>query len=562
MIALPFAPVTPSPNPPTPPSRRRQEGWLFAGLILLHLLPIWLVPFVSTQDGPAHLSMAHALREIGEPGGGWLGETFQPNREAIPNRFVFTLLADVLGFLPLPLAEQVLLSAYVILLPLAARYALRSIRPQSGFLAVLMFPFTYNLLLNLGFYNFCFSLAAFLFALGFWLRHGGRLGILRTLALTLLVLWTYFCHPVTLGVLVGTLLTLASWRTLLDLRKGKGFRSLGWLAGPLVASAPAVILLLSFFQERMAGQVSDMTLVAKARQLASLYSLVSLDSRLVALSLALVALLGALTVVALKRRSLRFRRHGLLPGDGLLLVVLLLVGVYFVAPNEMGQGGFVTHRLNLFPFMVLILWLGTVSFPPQLRTSIQAAGAAVSMALVALMLGMWASLGAHMADILTVIPHVEPRSGLLTLSFSNAGEEDDGRRLAFRTWPFVHAGSHIAARVPLVDLSLYEAHESYFPLTYRPERDPFLHLARDPLDLEAEPPRVDLSRYPVPIDYVLLVWPGAVPTDAPDAPAARSIRRQLAAGYERTFTSPEGLAELYRRRDFVTTGARALPAAR
>lgn len=544
MIALPFALVTPAPKPPTPPGRRRQEGWLFAGLILLHLLPIWLVPFVPTQDGPAHLSMAHALREIDEPGGGWLGETFQHNREAIPNWFVFTLLADVLGFLPLPLAEQVLLSAYVILLPLAARYALRSIRPQSGFLAVLTFPFTYNLLLNLGFYNFCFSLAAFLFSLGFWLRHGGRLGILRTLALTLLVLWTYFCHPVTLGVLVGTLLTLASWRTLLDLRKGKGFRSLGWLAGPLVALAPAVVLLLSFFQERMAGRVSDMTLVAKARQLASLYSLVSLDSRLVALSLALVALLGALTVVALKRRSLRSR---LLPGDGLLLVVLLLAGVYFVAPNEMGQGGFVTHRLNLFPFLVLILWLGTVSFPPHLRTSIQAAGAALSMALVAAMLAMWASLGAHLIDVLAVAPHVEPRRSLLTLSFSNAGEEDDGRRLAFRTWPFVHAGSHLAARVPLVDLSLYEAHENYFPLTYRPERDPFLHLARDPLDLEAEPPRVDLSRYPGRIDYVLLVWPGAVPADDP---AARSIRRQLAAGYERIHTSPEGLAELYRRKNF------------
>lgn len=544
MIALPFALVTPSHQPSSTPTRRRQEWRLFAGLILLHLLPIWLAPFVCTQDGPAHLSMAHALREIDEPDGGWLRETFEPNREAIPNRFVFTLLGDVLGFLPLPLAEQVLLSAYVALLALSAWYALRSVRPQAGYLAVLVFPFTYNLLLNLGFYNFCFSLAAFLFSLGFWLRHGRRLGILRTLALALLVLWTYFCHPVTLGVLVGTLLTLASWRALLDLRRGRGLRSLRWLAGPLTASAPAVILLLSFFQERMAGRVSDMSLLAKARQLVSLYSLVSLDSRLVVLSLALSLLLGILAGVGLRRRSLRRR---LLPGDGLLLAVLLLAGVYFVAPNEMGQGGFVTHRLNLFPFLVLILWLGTVSFPPLLRTSIQSAGAAISMALVALMLAMWASLGAHMADILTVAPHVQPRSSLLTLSFSNAGEEHDGRRLAFRTWPFVHAGSHLAARVPLVDLSLYEAHETYFPLTYRPGRDPFLLLARDPLDLEAEPPRVDLSRYPEPIDYVLLVWPGAVP---PDDPAALSIRRQLAAGYERVHASPEGLAELYRRKGF------------
>ncbi|MFL6289356.1 MAG: hypothetical protein ACJ759_00480, partial [Thermoanaerobaculia bacterium] len=136
--------------------------------------------------------------------------------------------------------------------------------------------------------------------------------------------------------------------------------------------------------------------------------------------------------------------------------------------------------------------------------------------------------------------HLEPRRTLLTLSFSNAGEDDDGTDLTFRTWPFVHAGSLLAARVPLVDLSLYEAHENYFPLTYRPRLDPFLHLAHDPLDLEAQPPRVELRRYPGRIDYVLLVWPAA------DESGARDVRRQLGAAYERVHVSPEGLAELWR----------------
>jgi hypothetical protein len=177
---------------------------------------------------------------------------------------------------------------------------------------------------------------------------------------------------------------------------------------------------------------------------------------------------------------------------------------------------------------------------------------------------MWASLDFHLADILTAAPHVEPRSTLLTLSFSNAGEEDDGSRLALRTWPFVHAGSHFAARIPLVDLSLYEAHEDYFPLVYRPERDPFAYLARHPLDLEAEPPRVDLLSYARRtggrIDYVLLVWPDAIPQENA---AARSLRRQLAAGYERIFTSPHGLAELYRSvNNERATGARAVPIVR
>lgn len=513
---------------------RRQETLLFAALIVFHLLPIWMLPLAPTQDGPAHLSMAHALRQYDEPEGLHLREYFVRNEEAIPNRFVFFLLSDVLRSLSLPVAEKVLLSAYVILLPLSMRYALR---PRSRFLAFLSFPFIYNFLLNMGFYNFCFSLPAFLFSVGFWLRHRGRLGIGRTAILALLVLWTYFCHPVTLAVLVGTLLTLASWRTL-RLRSLKGLLP---LLAVSAASAPAVVLLLSFLQDRMGGRVSDMTMMAKARQLAGLYSLVSLDTRLVVFSIALSALLGLLAFAALSRRLRRPRRYRLLPGDGLLFACLFLVGIYFAAPNEMGQGGFVTHRLNLFPFLLLILWLGTFSFPEEIRIAIRSAGAAVSLGFLAAMFSIWAGLGAYLSDILTAAPHLRPGRTLLTLSFSNAGEDEDGSGddLTFRTWPFVHAGSHLAARVPLVDLALYEAHENYFPLTYRPQRDPFVHLARDPLDLEAQPPRVNLGRYPWRIDYVLLVWPTA------DERGAQDVRRQLGA-YERVHVSPEGLAELWR----------------
>ncbi|HEX3131798.1 MAG TPA: hypothetical protein VH394_30960 [Thermoanaerobaculia bacterium] len=514
------------------PRPKDRELWLFAALIVLHLLPIWMLPVAPTQDGPAHLSMAHALRQIDRPGGGYLREYLQPNREAIPNWFVFFLLADALRPFSLPVAEKILLSAYVILLPLSARYALRAVRPGSGFLAFLVFPFIYNYLLNMGFYNFCFSLAAFLFALGFWLKRRGRLGPLRAAGLALLVLWAYFCHPVTLGVLVGTLLTLAGWRALLRHR----FADLIWT---VAACIPAVLLLLTFLSHRMGGRVSDMTVWAKTRQLVSLYSLVSIDSRMLYLALVLSILLGLLTAITLVRRG-KVRR--LLPGDGLLVGAVLLVGVYYLAPNEMGQGGFVTHRLNLFPFLVLILWFGTFSYAAPIKAALRSAASALALGFLAATLALWAGLDAYLGEVLTAAPHLEPRKTLVTLSFSNAGVDEIGEQLSFRTWPFVHAGSLLAARRPVVDLSLYEAHEDYFPLTYRPEKDPFTRLAREPLDLEAEPPRVDLSA--LPIDYVLLVWPKAVP---PENSAAQSIRRQLAGRYERIHVSPEGIAELYRR---------------
>lgn len=51
----------PPPAVETPARRRRWEPWAFAGLAAIHLLPIWLLVYVPTQDGPAHLENAVAL---------------------------------------------------------------------------------------------------------------------------------------------------------------------------------------------------------------------------------------------------------------------------------------------------------------------------------------------------------------------------------------------------------------------------------------------------------------------------------------------------------------------
>ncbi len=514
----------------------RWERWLFAALLVLHLLPVWAFRFAPTQDGPAHLSMAAVLRAWDTPDGEPLREYFRENEEAIPNWFIFFLLAKAFAFLPLPVAEKILLSAYVVLLPLSVRFALGAIRPRARFLSVLAFPFTYNFLLNMGFYNFCFSLAAFFFALGYWLKHRGRLGPGRTLVFALLVLWVYFCHPISLVVLAAAVGTLASWRFLLSLRRS------GWLGGarrwllpPLAAFLPALALVTAFLTERLGGRVTDMTGWDKLRQLAALYSLVSLDRKLVYLSLALSILLTALVLAALARRS---RRRRLLWSDGLLLVAALLVVLYFAAPNEMSGGGFVTHRLNLFPFLIAILWLGTFAHPRRVRVGVPVAAAAIALGLLGMVSLRWAGLDSELAEYVAAGEAIEPHSTVLALSFDNGGG-------AYRIWPFVHAQGHIAARKPVIDLALYQGNEDYFPRRYRPERNPFVHIASGPVALEAEPPAVEFLTYPErtggTVDYVLLWQPRE----------ARSIFQQLAAGYDRVYTSPRGLAQLYRRRDAV-----------
>src|SRR6185295_9608151 len=147
----------------------------FSTLLVLHLLPLWVFPYFPTQDGPSHQSLVNVLRLYDRPEGAFLHDYFVRNPEKVPNEFVFYLMTEVLGFLPIPVTEKVLLSVYVLLLPVSVLYALRAIDRRNAPLALLAFPFTYNFLLQMGFFNFCFSLAPFFFALGYWWKHQGRM---------------------------------------------------------------------------------------------------------------------------------------------------------------------------------------------------------------------------------------------------------------------------------------------------------------------------------------------------------------------------------------------------
>jgi hypothetical protein len=535
-------------------ARPTRETVLFWGLIALHLLPIWIFPFIPTQDGPSHQALTLILRQYDHPGAGLLRQYYLPNREALPNWFIFFLMTRALGFVTVPVAEKILLSAYILLLPLSARYALRAIDPRAGFLALLAFPFLYNFTFNMGFFNFCFSLAAFLFAVGYWWKHAERMAPGRTALLALLMLWVYVCHPVTLVVTVAALFTLAGWRLLLDLLAAperrfapvalwRGFRRR--LLAPTIASLPPLVLIAAFVRGRAGAGTFRLPMLVKIKHLAGLYSLVSLTTWTIPLAIALAVLFYTLAALCLRAR----RRLPLQVGDGLLLAVAVLAVTFFAAPSNLAGGGFINHRLVLFPFLTLMLWFATFEHSARRRLGMQVAAAAIALGFLGLMAWKYAELDAGLAEIVAVGDHVAPDHTFLFLSYAHQGLEADGRPAAFRVWPFVHAGGYVGARRRLVDLSLYEANENYFPLLYRPALNPYVHLAPDPLGIEGEPPRVDLTAYPRrtggSVDYVLL-W--GLRDERRTDPKVRAVLDPLAAGYDLVARSPDGLALLYRRR--------------
>jgi hypothetical protein len=506
--------------------RRPDRGSLIlAAVLVVQLLPIWLLPFFPSQDGAVHMTIARVLRDYSKPESQVLRGVFELNGEAVPNRFIYAILADVLRPVSVPAAEKVLLSAYVILLPLSVRYAVAGVAAENAFLAVLALPFTFNFLLNMGFYNFSASLAAFFFALGWWLRHRERFGPRAALVFAGLSIWVYFCHGVSLVALLA-----AVGAAVITKRDPRG---VAWLA---LAALPAAALTFSYAGE-LGGYRGWLPFGDRLWRLATLNALVSIDSR--------IDLLAAFLAVALAGVAFRLlARPHKESGLGPAVVALLLLAL--AAPQALGIGNFITDRLILFPWMVLIPWLATREHSSRSRLGLEILGAGVGLAMLGLLVPRWQEVNRDLAEETPALERVAPGSTYLPLAFSYAGEAPDGGPVVHRVLPFLHAGDQVSARRTVANLNLFAAGTDAFPIRYRPERDPYTHLRTSGGWV--------LSGG---IDYVLVWWPQA---REPDLAGARRLLVELEARYDRIYTSPRDLVRLYRRKG--TAEASAVPTTR
>jgi hypothetical protein len=494
---------------------------ILAAVILVQLLPIWLLPFFPTQDGPTHMTIARVLRDYDRPDAQVLRSVFERNGEAVPNWFVYFVMADVLRFVSVPIAEKILLSAYVILLPLAVRYAVAGVARENAAsaapasLALLALPFTFNYLLTMGFYNFSLSLVAFFVALGWWLRHRDRFGPKAALVFAVLSGWVYFCHPVTLVALLATVGVAAVWK--------RDLRSLAWL---VLAGLPATVLTFSYAGE-MGGYRGWLPFGERLWRLMTLNALVTIDSR--------TDLLAAPLAVALVVVAFRFltRERRICRETGLGPAILGLFVLALAAPQAVGVGNFITDRLVLFPYMVLILWLAGFEHGSGRRLGLEIVGAGFALALLGFLVPCWHEANLYLAEMAPALERVEPGSTYLPLAFSWEGENADGGPVLHRVYPFLHAGDHVSARTAVANLNLFAAGTDAFPIRYRKERDPFTHLrtARGWV----------LSDQ---VDYVLVWWPR---TSDPKILETSRLLVDLEARYDRVYTSPRDLVRLYRR---------------
>jgi len=461
--------------------------------VALYLVPFWAAPgYLPSTDGPSHVYNAWVLGQLlGPAPPPLLREYYYVNPEPVPNSLTHVMLIALMWALPAATAEKVLLSIYVLLSAGGLWYFAGAVDGRRAWLALLGLPLVWNVLLGLGFYNFCFSVPWLLLTLGWWWRYRCRPGLGFALVLDALLLLCYFAHILAAVLALAGIgvLWLASWRR---------ERWRGHLAH-LAILAPAAVLPVWFTMVRHGGHFhpgadSWSALWGLLAQLRPQWQFKE-EGGWTGVILARV-LAGWLVFTLVREAAARWREAPWRPWrwlreeDGFLAFAVLVALLYFAGPDAAAGGSMVKPRLILVLFLVVLPWLSAdVGRRGRVTAVLGLAALAVRPAMYAV--PCYRAGSRDVEAFVRGLDAVPPGTVVVPLIF------DRHTTGCMRTGSVDHATGYAAQAKGLIDWDNYEASLDYFPLRFRASvRN------RSTFDLETDPEHVPVRRLMTRVDYI------------------------------------------------------------
>lgn len=438
---------------------------------MLH--PIFAHKVFFTHDGAAHLYNSRIIQSFLTGNGAFYETFFKFNTIPEPNWTGHALLIGLLFFFKPFVAEKIVVTIYVAGFCLGFRYWITAFQPKSSWASFLIFPFVYSFPLHVGFFNFCLGIVVCFFIAGYWIRNAQHANGKKSIVLFLLFFLAYFTHITTFVVtliFVGTY-TLAGIFT--EIRNSRiNFINAALLyKNVLLAMMPMLLFSISFFvlhgnKNTGASQLSNkweslfnispITIFDTVEE--SKYSLWISYCLMVLVLIAFIKLFFTITNSDGKyrlKKNVPFSQKG-----NIHLPLVLFFGLlYFILPNEMASGGFVSVRLSLLLFVVLVVWISTISLPKKLIVPLVVI-CLVSLSHLFAYRDQWATIqNKFVSGLMEVSEHVPEGSVVMPLVESEH-------------WFFLHASNYLGAEKKLLVLDNYEAEVGYFPLLWKNKNSP------------------------------------------------------------------------------------------
>ncbi len=462
---------------------------LFVALLVLHLIPIWIFAYFPSQDGASHVYNGLVLKEYAKPENYKMRDAWKLNITIFPNWLSHILLLGLLYVCPPVIAEKVFLTIAIGMIPIAFFYFLHAVhgkpKEEGGnwhMFGWLGFPFAYNYLLYMGFYNFTLSIAFFFFSFGLWWKHKDDMQVQHLAGLYVLLLLTYLSHIASYGLVVLAMSIAAgclwggnalatTWRE----RNAEWIRQLWHSLKPLVRfglyMVPMYFVLIDYYlfslKEHPTGNHRGMEWIWD--YFLGIKSIVYFTDWHVPVNQGLLIVLGAATVISIVYRIRR--KEWVKQNDAFLLIALLFTAMFIRAPWSYGPGGWINDRIHIYILLMLAPWLIT-----NVNKILRYAITTCLIAFCLLHCGRTAydhgRIAPEIEELVSGTHLIEPH----TVFEIRAGEDgwhksDALGRIEYVT-PFVHSTAFYGVYVDdVVHLANYESAYYYFPVNRNTARE-------------------------------------------------------------------------------------------
>ena len=529
-------------------SFQKTEPLVFYFIVFLHCLPVLLLKFFITHDGPAHVYNAVLIKSLlfGEDA---LANNFYLLRSFPEPNWIGHAGMVLMSFVMSPVtAERILLLSYIILLPVLFRRLIRLTNSGSPLLSYLIIPFIYSYVFYGGLYNFMLGIPLLLFALLFLLNRKLPLRKMDFLFVFFTGLLIYFSHLLIFGIylLLIPIVFFIQHQCQAKIISGVITASKKSLIKNILLSLlmllPGLALSAKFIFEK--ASLHSVSMPANFwnlfYDLAIVNPVIALtDSGEVKHGIALGVVMLLLFAGAVFSRW-KNRSTGISPIPGphnhsifWLTASILMLVFYFVIPDDFATGGVVKVRFSYFFFLFGILWLASQKIPSVvIRYS---TAAVILLSLVRLFHFSNSSRQlSHDAEVFySASELIEPNSIVLPLNYST-------------NWMHSNISNYLGTYNHSIVLDNYEAGREHFPLTWNENRNPVVLMGSfnglPPLCANVFEFEKNTSGK---IDYIILWRYQTIMTDT----CTQQIQSILRSNYSLCFKSLDRQLYMYKRND-------------
>ena len=525
------------------------EYSIFLLIVGLQLLPLFLVEYLVTGDGPCHLYNSRVLSDWHfHQESAFYKPFLHLNQHIEPNWLTNIVQVALLQWCTGPVAEKLFLGLYLLVFSFGFRRVVREINPESTFISSVGVLFAWNQILLFGFFNNAWSIALWFWVMAGWIKSLKQPTTQNLLVVALLLLATYLAHPVGLAVsLISVAIITLGYSFLLPKKTIFAFYK-DWILRGLLVALPVLILSVHFLLRKdWSQETTETSLSGTALGLFRLSALVNYSSTERDFVTGFSIFNLGLTIYTF---YLRYKLKKKYPLDGLLFLFVVLLLLVFFPPKSFSGGLEVGVRLGMFPFLALLLWSAMGTFPRWLQQSVPVIAAGFAVVFLAIRLPVQQNASKLAAEVVSCKEYILEKSTLLTLNYDWAGKNSDGSDIADRIWLFGHVDCYLGQYRQLIISDNYEANFWYFPTIARWETNMYTQTDKDGINFDHRPPRADFMSYSrrtggQNIDYVLLLF---YRPEFGEHPYSKEIFEQLQVGYQVVYQSPTGRAQLYRRK--------------